>query len=240
MVNSSYVTLSRQSGLLAEMETVARNLANMSTTGYQREAGVFSEFIEETDGPAGSVSMTSNRTHYIDQTQGGHTFTGGALDFAIEGQGYFLIQNPAGEQRLTRAGAFQLGPEGQLMTVAGDTVLDAGGGQIVLPPNAGAIEVGRDGVISADGDLIGQLGLVTADPTTLTRAENTSYVAEQGFQPAFEAGIAQGYVESSNVNAVVELARMIEVQRTYEAGQTLLTTANDKTLNTIETLGRSV
>jgi flagellar basal-body rod protein FlgF len=153
--------------------------------------------------------------------QGGLTATGGTYDLAIEGDGYFLIQTPAGE-RLTRAGAFSPNAEGELVTYDGYPVLDAGGAPVFVPPNA-AIAVSADGTLSADGNPLGQVGLVQAnDAKDMIREDGVMFRADSGYEPAENARILQGFVEKSNVNPIGELARMIEVQRAYEMGQNFL------------------
>ena len=135
MDNALYVNLSRQSALMNELTTIATNIANMNTTGFRREASVFSEFIRAVDGPSGSLSMTAARSRYADTQQGVLTQTGGAFDFAVEGDGYFQVQTPAG-MRLTRAGAFTPNTENQLTTLEGFPVLNNAGAPVFIPPDA--------------------------------------------------------------------------------------------------------
>ena len=103
---AGYVTLSRQSGLLAQMDIIANNIANSSTAGFRREGMVFSEYIKAA-GPSPSLSMGFGNTKIVDQEQGSLTQTGGSFDLAINGEGFFLIDMPQGQQ-LTRSGAFTL------------------------------------------------------------------------------------------------------------------------------------
>jgi len=127
---SSYATLTRQSGLKSEMQTIANNIANLSTTGFRREGVVFSEYVNvPEDGPSVSMATASGRQTW--ETQGGLTPTGSSLDFGIEGDGFFLIQTPEGN-RLSRAGSFSMNAASQLVTPDGHPVLDAGGTPIVI------------------------------------------------------------------------------------------------------------
>ena len=131
---SGYITLSRQSGLLSQMDAIANNIANATTTGFRREGTVFSEYVARTgDGP--SLSMGYGNTRVVDLQQAGISATGGSLDFAIEGEGFFLIQTPQG-QMLTRAGSFTPGADGILQTADGFPVLDGSGSSIFIPPDA--------------------------------------------------------------------------------------------------------
>ena len=96
--------LPRQSGLMREMGVVANNIANASTSGFRREGVVFSEFVTALDqDPSLSMSYASGRD--VDLSQAGLSQTGGSFDFAIQGEGFFLIETPDG-QKLTRAGSF--------------------------------------------------------------------------------------------------------------------------------------
>lgn len=220
MENTGYITLTRQSGLANEMRVVANNIANAATTGFRAEGVIFSEYIQPVTRGA-SLSMGQGNVRNTSFEQGGLTQTGGSFDFAIEGDGYFLIETPEGE-RLTRAGAFTPNAEGELVTYDGYRVLDIGGAPMFVPAGTN-IAVSGDGTLSADGVPLGQLGIVRpADDKDLIRQGGVMFRAEGGYEPAGDARVMQGFVESSNVNAVGQLARMIEVQRAYEMGQKFL------------------
>lgn len=223
MDNAFYTTLNRQSGLLREMQSVANNLANMSTNGYRREGVIFSEFVQDLGPDNPSLSMATGRVRETGFLQGALSQTGGQFDLAIEGQGFFLIGAPEGEL-LTRAGRFTLTPDGTLTTAEGYPLLDAGGAPVFAPPDARSIAIGADGTLSADGNPIGQIGLwQPTNPMDLTRREGVRFQADGGVQPADgSASIRQGFLESSNVSPVEEITRMIEVQRAYELGQSFL------------------
>ncbi|MEO9968465.1 MAG: flagellar hook-basal body complex protein [Hyphomonadaceae bacterium] len=217
---SIYASLGRQEGLLREMEVVANNLANSSTVGYKSDRAVFAEFIVSGGRDAPSVSMGGLGGHAFDLTQSNLAFTGSDFDLALQGEGYFLVQTEAGE-RLTRAGHLQISSEGQLIDSNGNPVLDAGGGTIDIPPTVEHLSIGSDGSISVDGILSGEIGIVLPNGQIL-RDSNTYFSAPDGFEPAEGATVIQGALEQSNVSPVLEVSRMIEVQRAYEAGQALL------------------
>ncbi len=237
-MSTSIVTLGRQVGLMREMTAIAGNIANASTTGYRGEGVLFTEFVETTPG-GDSLSMAAARARIIDLGQGALTRTGGTFDLAIEGEGFFLVQTPAGE-RLTRAGAFTPNEAGDLVTPQGHLLLDAGGAPVFAPPGAETIAVAPDGSLSADGAPIARIGLWRpVDPTDLTREAGVLFRADQGVEPALEAGrILQGRLEGSNVDPVIEIARMIEVQRAYELGQAFLDRESDRRSKLIDTLTR--
>ena len=156
MDNAGYTTLTRQSGLRREMRIGANNIANTATSGYRQEGMVFSEYVMSIDG-ASSLSMGQGNVRNTSFDQGALTQTGGTFDFAIEGDGFFLIETPAGE-RLTRSGAFSPNADGDLVTMDGFRVLDAGGAPVFIPPGAADLAVSADGIkLAASNGLTGAI-----------------------------------------------------------------------------------
>lgn len=238
MSNASYVSLTRQSGLQKELDIIAANLANMNTHGYRREGAVFSEYIQNTDDALGSLSMTAARARYVDLSPGALERTGAPLDLAITGDAFFQVQGADGP-RLTRAGSFTLNPDFQLVTLEGLPVLDVGGAPVQLPAGDGQISIAADGVISVEGQVVGQIGLVTvATPTAIRREAGTLHVAEEPPIPAEDATLSQGFLETSNVDPVTEITRMISVQRAYELAQGLVDRQDQLKGSAISTIGR--
>jgi flagellar basal-body rod protein FlgF len=237
MDSTGYTTLTRQMGLMREMQSVAHNIANASTTGYRREGLIFSEHITPIDGEAGSLSMADAHVRNTDLTQAPLTQTSAQFDFAIEGEGFFMVATPQGE-RLTRAGSFTPNAEGELVTPDGYQVLDAGGAPIFIPPDAKSVAMAADGTLSADGRPLTEIGVfLPADRNAMTHAAGTLFDPGGATEPALDATVLQGFVEGSNVDAVTEIARMIEVQRAYELGQNFLDREDDRIRNVIRTLG---
>lgn len=237
MDNATYVTLTRQSGLLKELQTVANNVANMATAGYRAEGVVFAEMIKALPTEGGGIAMTDARVRYTSTMQGGLSQTNGTLDLAIQGDGFFLIEHEAGD-RLTRNGAFTTNPQNELVTMDANRVLDAGGAPIFIPPDAANISFSPDGTLSADGRPIAQIGLYTIEnKADLLRADGVTFTTEAPLLPAEDASVAQGFVEDSNVNPVWEVTRMIEVQRAYELGQKFLEREDERMRAVLRTLG---
>ncbi len=238
MDNAGYVTLTRQAGLMREMQAIANNIANQSTTGYRREGVIFAEHVAAIDGGDDSLSMANGHGRHLDDRQGTLAQTGGVFDFAIEGEGYFLVQTPDG-QRLTRAGAFMPGPEGELMAPDGALLLDAGGAPVLVPTGARDISLAPDGTLSADGNPLAEIGLVRpVDPAGLSREGGTRFAAEAGWEPIEDPRVLQGFLEGSNVSAVTEITRMIEVQRAYELGQSFLEREDERIRGVLRSFGR--
>jgi flagellar basal-body rod protein FlgF len=233
---AGYTTLNRQSGLMREMAVVANNLANASTTGFRREGVVFSEFVAALDTDP-SLSMAHASGRHVDLGQATLSQTGGSFDFAIQGEGFFLIETPEGE-RLTRAGSFTPSAEGELVTPDGYRLLDAGGAPVFVPPDARAVALAQDGTLSANGAPIAQIGLWRpVDPLSLAHQTGTLFAAAD-LEPVEDGVMLQGMLEDSNVEPVSEIARMIEVQRAYELGQKFLDAEDERVRGVIQTLGR--
>lgn len=234
MENTGYTTLTRQSGLMREMQVIANNIANSATTGYRQEGLIFAEHVVRMDkGP--SLSMATAGVRDTSMLQGALTQTAGTLDFAIEGDGFFLIETPAGE-RLTRAGSFSVSAEGDMVTNDGFLVLDAGGAPVFIPPDATELNVSIDGTISFDGRPLAQIGLVQPlDRIGLIREDGVMFRADAGYEPAPDGRILQGFLEGANVDPISQIARMVEVQRAYEMGQSFLDTENQRIRSALQT-----
>lgn len=238
MESTGYIALSRQSGLLREMETVAQNIANASTTGYRREGIVFSEFVASTGRNSPSLSIGHANGRSTDLSQGALQQTNGTFDLAIEGEGFFLVATPEGD-RLTRAGAFTPSSDGILVAPDGAALLDAGGAPVQVPAGVAKITVGADGTIAADGAPVAQIGLWRpGDPLQMTRSQGTRFSTGGQPVPIVEGRILQGFVEESNVNPIAELTRMIEVQRAYELGASFLDREDERVRGAIRTIGQ--
>jgi flagellar basal-body rod protein FlgF len=238
MDNAGYVAITRQGGLVRELQLIANNMANVSTTGFRREGMLFSEFVRRLDGAEAPLSMATGNARQTSLAQGAMAQTGGALDLAIEGDGFFLIETPQGE-RLTRGGHFQTTPEGEMVTPDGHALLDVGGARVFVPVDAGVVAVARDGTLSVDGAPLAQIALVRPeDPTQLRRITGVLLEPEGEIVPAEEAVIHQGFLEESNVNPLTEMARLIAVQRAYELGQSFLDREDERIRAVVQTLGR--
>lgn len=238
MDNAIYASLSRQSGLMAEMRVVANNIANANTTGYRREGVIFAEHLAALDRQGDTLSMAHARGRLLDLRQGGLTQTNNSMDLAIEGEGFFLLEAPEG-LRLTRAGAFTPSAEGELMNAEGHRLLDEGQAPIILPAGAGAVAIGPDGTLSANGLPFGRIGLfVPPEGSDPTRRGGTGFALDAPPVPVEEGRIRQGFLEESNVDPIFEITRMIEVQRAYELGQKFLDAEDQRIRGAIAAMTR--
>jgi len=250
MDNALLIGLSRQVTLSHELEVVANNLANINTTGYKTDSLIFEQFLSP-EASAEAFPPGSRRLDYVLDRTTWHNLgpgpiqrTGGPTDVAIDGDAYLVVQTAAG-QRYTRNGALQISSTGALVTNEGNPVLGIGG-PIQFQNTDHDISIGEDGTItvregaSATSDSVrGQLQLAQfANPGALQKEGSSLFSAPAGVapQPASpNVRVMQGAIEQSNVGAVTEMARMVEITRTYEQIATILqqentlrTTALDK------------
>lgn len=207
------------------MDQISNNLANVDTAGYKKEDITFWEMMFTAADHKPRVGK--GLKILTDQQQGITKQTDNALDFSINGEGFFTIQTPAGV-RYTRNGNFTLNSQGQLSTADGNLVLGDGGPITLEDQN---IQVGRDGLISANGAQISRLGLVTfPDLQGLEKEGANLFRLKDGAgqaQPVEAPNIQQGYLEGANVNTVAEMTEMIDLQRAYQSQQKAIQTTDD-------------
>lgn len=238
MDNGIYAALTRQSGLMREMRVVANNIANANTNGFRREGVVFAEYLAAQGQSGESLSMAQARGRQVDLRQAVLTQTNGSFDIAIEGDGFFLVETPQGN-RLTRAGALIPSAEGELMTADGFRLLDEGEAPILIPAGAGNVAIGADGTFSVNGMPFARAGVFLAsENTNLTHDGGTIFAYSGDLTPSEQTSIQQGFLEESNVDPVFEISRMIEVQRSYELGQSFLDREDQRIRSTITALTR--
>jgi flagellar basal-body rod protein FlgF/flagellar basal-body rod protein FlgG len=251
MDNASLVGLSRQIALHRELDVVANNIANLDTTGYKADGSIFQEFLmplargSASQGADQRISFVQDRATWHNFAPGPTRQTGNPLDVAIDGDAFLVVQTPRGE-RYTRNGSLQINATGDLVTSAGDRVLGDSGpiqfqstdNNISINPD-GTITV-REGASSTSDSARGKLRLVRFDRPQVLLKEGTSlFRAPDGTTPqpaAANTRILQGSIEQSNVRPVIEMARMIEITRSYTQIATLLQQASDQRRSAIEKL----
>jgi flagellar basal-body rod protein FlgF len=243
MDNAIYVGLSRQITLRRELDIIANNIANADTTGFKLESLMLKADPAHpafTMGGPRPVKFVTADGVARDFGQGALARTGAPLDLAIEGQGFFQVTTEAGA-RYTRDGRFQINDRGQLVNQAGHPVADESGGGITIDPEKGQVTIAADGVMSQGDERVGKIGVF--DFETLSGLEKTGdnlmrNTANVQPLPATEARVRQGMLEGSNVKPVVEITRLIEVQRAYERISRMMESENDLSRRTIERMGR--
>ncbi len=245
MDNALLLSLSNQMVARRSMEVIANNIANMNTTGFKRESPVFQEYIVNVD-VQGAIGRRKEPLSFVRDTLATHDMSGGEmrttgnqLDVAIEGDGFFTIATPQGE-RYTRNGNFGRDDTGRLVTSAGHAVLDEGGAEIVFSPEETTITIARDGTISTEQGVRGRIGVVAFDNPQMLRPIGDSLWETEDVPTAVEGNsVVQGMLESSNVQPVVEMVRMIEIMRAYQASTELLNAGEDLSRRAVQKLGET-
>jgi len=251
MIRSLWIAKTGLDAQQTQMDVIANNLANVSTTGFKRSRAVFEDLLYQTIRQPGAQSsqqtqipsglqlgtgvrpIATERIH----TQGNLQLTGNQLDVAIQGAGFFQILMPDGTTAYTRDGSFQTDSNGQLVTASGFAVQPA----ITIPPGSTNVTIGRDGKVTVNlpnivqpqsaGDLqlatfINPAGLQSMgenlyQETASSGTPNTTVPGTNG-----SGSLTQSYVETSNVNVVEELVNMIQTQRAYEINSKAIQTSD--------------
>jgi flagellar basal-body rod protein FlgF len=243
MDNALFVGLSRQINLRRELDIVANNLANVDTAGFKLES-----LMEKTNpGPPARTHGAPGPVKFVlgdgvgrDFSQGGLRRTGAPFDLGIEGNAFFTVTTADGE-RYSRDGRFRLDDTGKLVTQDGNPVQGEGGGEIVIDPEKGPVQIAPDGVISQGIERVGKIGVVRFDNRSVLEKtgdnlfRNTANAAPVA---APDAQVRQGMLESSNVKAVVEVTKLIEITRAYERTAKMMDSAAELSRRSIERMGR--
>ena len=252
MIRALYTAASGMSAQQLNLDTIANNLANSSTTGFRQLRLEFQDMLYQnliTPGAAQSQTTVSaglqvglgtrSAATEVIMTQGELNQTNNPLDMAIEGNGFFEVQRPDGTTAYTRAGQFYLNNQGTIVTTDGDPLLPT----ITVPANATSITVTQYGVVNAT--LPGQ-----TNPTQLGQIQLATFANPGGLQsigsnllqqtlssgdpvlgnPGGTEGLGtlqQGYLENSNVDVVTEFVQMVLAQRAYESNSKVVKAADD-------------
>lgn len=243
-------------GMMAQqmnVEVISNNLANMNTTGFKRQRAQFEDLLyQTTQKPGASTSAQGNVAPLGIQVgvgvkpgavgriteQGSLVQSSNPYDMAISGSGYFQVLLPSGETAYTRAGNLSLNAEGQVVTAEGYTIDPA----ISIPNNATSVSISRDGVVSAS--LAGSTTPSQVGQIELAQFVNAAGLEAQGdnlFKETPASGpptsatpgtdglgtIMQGFLETSNVNAVEEISALIVAQRAYEMNAKVITASDE-------------
>lgn len=221
-------------GLTREFEIIAHNLANVNTVGYKRRCNAFSQSLA--DHVAGAETGTDDVAELkttFDFSQGSLTGTGRSLDFALCGEGFFVVETPDGPL-YTRNGTFGLDKNGQIVDSAGRTIAGESG-PISVPSGvvASQISVSSDGNIKAAGAVIGKFRLVNfkdGQGELVPAGLNCFYASEEmELEAPGNLIVKQGFQENSNVQMVEELVDMIMVSRLYESNMKFISVGADTT-----------
>lgn len=243
-------------GMLAQqlnVEVISNNIANMNTTGFKRQRAEFNDLLYQNLRRVGSTSSDTGTivptgvqvglgvkpaAVYRITEQGNISVTDNPLDVAINGEGYFTIELPSGETGYTRAGAFQLSPDGDIVTPDGYIVQPG----ITIPINATSISINASGEVSVDID--GQIApqvVGNIELATFPNAAGLDAIGDNMFLQTAASGQAavaapastgtgsllQGALETSNVNVVSEITNLITAQRAYEMNSKVIQSSDE-------------
>ena len=236
MNSGMYAALSGNLSALRRLEVISNNLANAATTGFKGDQIQFSSVLAGVKNPT-QGPVFSNEQYATDFSQGVLQKSDNALDLALSGDGFFVVQTPQGPG-YTRQGNFQRAAGGTLVTSEGYEV-QGKSGPITL--KNGRIEVDAGGVVSVDGVAAGTLAQVDfAKPYALEKLGGGLFApADPQLSPVpSSAEVKQGYLESSNVSVIVEMARMIEASRYFESCARAVRTYDEIASKTANDLGR--
>jgi flagellar basal-body rod protein FlgG len=251
MMRSLWISKTGLDAQQTQLDVVSNNLANVSTTGFKRQRGVFEDLLyqtlrqpgaqssQQTTIPTGLQIGTGVRAVATARifAQGNLNQTNNSMDVAINGQGFFQVLMPDGATAYTRDGAFQVDAQGQIVTANGYPLQPS----LTVPANSTTVSIGQDGTVSVRvpgqtapqsvgtiqvANFINPAGLQAMGSNLFgeTAASGTANVGAPG---ANGAGlVSQGYLETSNVNIVEELVNMIQTQRAYEINSKAIQTSD--------------
>ncbi|HUD51035.1 flagellar basal-body rod protein FlgG [Parvibaculum sp.] len=243
-------------GMMAQqlnVEVISNNIANMSTTGFKRQRAEFQDLLYQNLRRVGTNSSDTGTivpsgvqiglgvktgSVYRIMNQGDMNNTGNKLDVAIQGRGYLRVELPSGEDAYTRAGNLSLSATGQIVTSDGYTVQPG----ITIPTEATDITINKDGQVQATipgqtaPQVVGQLDLATFANEAGLDPQGDNLFLETAASGAPSVGtpgstgygtLLQGFLETSNVNAVTEISDLITAQRAYEMNSKVITAADE-------------
>ncbi len=248
-------------GMLAQqlnVEVISNNIANMTTTGYKRQRAEFQDLLYQDQRRVGSTSSDAGTivpsgiqlglgvrpaAVYRIVEQGNLTITDNPFDLAVNGQGYFTIELPNGDTGYSRAGSFQVSPDGELVTADG-YIIQPGA---TIPTDALSVTINASGIVSAriagstTEQQVGQIELAIFPNEAGLEALGDNLFLETAASGAATIGtpgatgfgtIKQGALETSNVNVVNEITNLIAAQRAYEMNSKVIQASDEMMANT--------
>ncbi len=228
-----YTAMTGATQLMRRQETLANNLANVSTPGFRADIDALRAVpMQDSAAGLGTRVFVTATTPGSNFEQGAVQSTGRDLDVAIDGAGFIAVEAGDGSEAYTRNGGFDVGGDGVLRTRAGQPVM-GDGGQITIPENA-RIAIGRDGTISAftngnakAGNTVGRLKLVNPPTNELVKGGDGLFRTRDGNPAASDPNtrVVSGALESSNVNIVEAMVGMIALARQYEMSMKIMSNA---------------
>lgn len=256
MIKELYTAAMGMMSQQTRLEVISNNIANASTVGFKRDSVFERNLIdskanlynivgsaEQNDPPIGS---------YVDFANGSYDQTGNNFDLAIDGKGFFLLNDEQGREFLTRAGNFKINDEGDVISANGKYLM-ADGGRVNVYSSLGGdafnsdtrrseVKVDNSGEIFINNISQGNLDIVdTPDNVVLEKVSSSDFILTGDYQYTKlendKVTIRQGWLENSNVNVIDEMVEMINLQRQFDAGSKVIST-NESTLEQSIALGK--
>jgi flagellar basal-body rod protein FlgF len=239
------LTSAAASGIRARLESLdmlANNIANSSAAGFKADREFYGVYLsaEAADSPAGTIPtiLPVVERQWTDFSQGSLTLTGNALDLALNGQGFFVVQSANGPA-FTRDGSFRLSLQGELTTQDGDKIQGQDGKPILLD-NTRPVEIGSDGTVRQDGQDVAQIAVVNfSDPAVLAKRGNNYFRTDLStMAPAPQPEIRQGMIEAANSQPAESAVRLVNIMRQFEALQKALAIGADMNLRALQDVAK--
>ena len=233
MPSGIYIAYTGAVAAQSDVDIIANNVANVGTSGYRRDQGVFDTVL------GAAMPYARIQPGQIDLSPGPHQPTNNSLHAAIDGDGFFVVQDAQGNELYTRRGDFRLNAAGQLVLPNGLPVLGQSG-PLAVPPGSQA-ELRGDGTLTTQDGPVGRLRLVRfTDPAGLSKRGESLIAAapEAGLVDVEKPGVAVGFVEGSNVNLQAEMVGLIIATRAFESIIESLRANDQLTQELIQTLNR--
>jgi flagellar basal-body rod protein FlgF len=238
MDSPSSVALSGQLARDRQMDVLANNIANLSTTAFKGEQVLFAELLSNASGAP--VRYVQDAGTVRDWSQGPLTRTGNSLDVALQGSGFLEVQTTQGI-RYTRDGRMKLDSQGQLVTLDGNPVLGDSQSPIALPQGTTSITIGEDGSLTTPTGTAGKLTVVTFDKLQAVAAEsNGLYTTEEAPNSAPDTKVVQGMLEESNVQPILEMTRLMATSRAVGMAKSFQDNESDRHKTAIDRLAKTV
>lgn len=243
METTAVIAASRQGALRRQLEVVANNLANMSTNGYKSSQMMFVEHVVKSKGGERLISpkltFTRDLATRLDTSDGAIQTTGNPLDLAIRNDGYFVVRDQGGKEFYTRNGQFRIDNTGQIVNQQGHALMAGTGQPVILAPTDTDIQIGRDGTISTENGQLGKLRIVRFEnPQQLERTSGAMFTSQAQPLAVDRPDVIQGSLEGSNVEPIVEMARMIQLHRSYESAKSFVEREDEREREMIRGLSR--
>jgi flagellar basal-body rod protein FlgG len=229
MPSGIYTAYSGALSSQSHLEVIASNIANVSTTGFRRDLTQFDTVL------GAAVPFSRAAAGHVDLTRGTHRLTGDPLNVAIDGEGFFVIEDGNGNELYTRRGDFRLDARGRVVLPDGNAVMGAGGSLSVQPGSVA--EFLPDGTLIANGQSVGRLRVVRFDePAALAKVGASLLSAGEaaGAEDVIKASLAPGFIEGSNVSLAAEMVALIQAQRSFEAAMKSLRINDELTQRMIQ------